>query len=182
MTDEKGFGIGCMQVEDEREREREREREKRIESRYSVKRVGIRGEETRRRKSFRSGEKPVRLKGRKVEKAEETNKVRKKQEGRKNCRGTAPYMVANEATDARSDNGWWESSSWKEPSRCLFTIPNDVEVEAARSCYLWRINIPAASWKKTCAHLRVSEWVANTPIQVILWTRLDQTRDFHVNN
>ena len=51
------------------------------------------------------GEKPVRLKGRKVEKAEETNKEEKEPRREKELRGTAPYMVANEATDAQSDNG-----------------------------------------------------------------------------
>ncbi|KAK1119902.1 hypothetical protein K0M31_012975 [Melipona bicolor] len=103
LTDEKGFGVGCTLVE--KAREKRRREVKRTESRYSVKRVGIRGEESRRRKSFRPGEKPVRLKGRKVEKAEETNKEEKEPRREKELRGTASYTVANEATDARSDNG-----------------------------------------------------------------------------
>lgn len=85
-------------------------REEGICSRQCMKRVGS-GRGRRRReggvgwgRKFSFGEKPVRLKGRKVEEAEETNKERKGG-GRGRSGRNRPYMVANEAADAQSDNG-----------------------------------------------------------------------------
>lgn len=83
-------------------------REEGICSRQCMKRVGSgKGREGREGRKFSFGEKPVRLKGRKVEEAEETNKERKETGGgggRRTGRNR-PYMVANEAADAQSDNG-----------------------------------------------------------------------------
>lgn len=61
------------------------------------------GEGKSEKRKFPPGEKPVRLKERKVEEAEETNKKRRSKTGERTGRNS-PYMVANEATDAPSDN------------------------------------------------------------------------------
>lgn len=59
----------------------------RTELQYSMKRLGSRKEKSKKKK-FSFGEKPVRLNGREVEKAEETNKERKTKKG-KELGGTA---------------------------------------------------------------------------------------------
>lgn len=98
---------------------------------------------------FSFGEKPVRLKGRKVEEAEETNKERKgtgrrrrrEEERERELGGTGHTWLQMRPQMLRviTDDG-------KQFVKRAITVPihNTEEygdVEAARSRYLWRINI-----------------------------------------